>query len=103
MKFIPNAQNIEELGKTVDRHTDLLVEQNEELKKTKNITFFFTVIVGITLVATLVGLGGIYISALYKNNPDRCGQDGIQNVSSREFYELKSDFLILKAKNSYLK
>lgn len=91
------------LQETVAEHDRLLTIQNNELKKQKDITFFFTIIVGATLVATLVGLGGIYVLEWGKSGNEIKSIGTKVDELSKEVNQLNSNFLILRAKNSHLK
>ena len=80
-----------------------VASHDQDLKDQKNITLFFTIIVGVTLVSTLVGLGGLYITAFNtKNDYVNSQEEHLYNLNN-EINQLKTNLELLKAKNSYLK
>lgn len=111
MPYLKSDQKIGDVGDTLNEH-------EKELKSQKNITLFFTIIVGITLVATLSGLVSLYINAMKE---EKCREAPMENNSynlinnyinlqdkkindlSEQNNQFKTDLLILKAKNPSLK
>ena len=71
--------------------------------KNKKISHFFIIIVGVTLVATLVGLMTLYISTLKDSiNSNDSNQEKVTKLSN-ELLLMRIEIEILKAKNPYLK
>lgn len=104
MAFLPQPQDKKiNVRETLDQHSQLLLDQNRELKEQKQITFFFTIIAGLTLVGTLVGLAGLYISAFKDKANGTADQEEAVRSLSTEVNQLRTDFLLLKAKNPSLK
>lgn len=62
------------LKEKIDDHTKKINEQESVAK-------FFIIIVAMTLVATLVGIAGLYINAIHQSN--------LYNINSKENSDLK--------------
>lgn len=103
MAYQSPKQKLERLDNKVSDHDKEIAEQ-------KVITKFFIIVVAATLVATLVGLGGLYISAFkdvnsYPQNIDmqlRELRDHLGDIQ-KGLYENKSGIDSIRAKNPYLK
>jgi flagellar basal body-associated protein FliL len=103
MALLPGERKIKQVEERVNYVDRLLIEQNKELKEQKSITLFFIIIVAVTLVATLVGLGGLYISAFNTKNENKKGEEDNILDLTKKVDQLTTDLLILKVKNPYLK
>ncbi len=83
----PKSARLTEVLVTVDTLKEKTDNLASEVKETRDITKYFTIIVGITLVATfiatLIGLVGLYIGAF-----DRNIEAGLEN---REIIILRQD------------
>lgn len=96
MVYASNKQKFEEVESKLNRH-------ELEVERQKDITYFFIIIVGVTLVATLVGLVTLYISTLKDSiNSNDSNQENVAKLSN-ELLMMRMEIEILKAKNPYLK
>lgn len=97
MVYVSSKQKFEEeFTSKLDRHA-------LEVEKQKDVTYFFIVIVGVTLVATLVGLVTLYISTLKDSiNSNDSSKEKVDQLSN-ELLLMRMEIEILKAKNPYLK
>lgn len=103
---------LKEHKKAIDDHSEKIQETLRDIKITKEFTFFFTVIVAITLVSTLIGLFGLYYTA-YNNAQTKHEDDIERETLVQVLEELKKtnatanksleDVNNLKRKNPYLK
>lgn len=92
----------QEMKEKIDDHTKKISDQ-------ESITKFFTIIVAVTLVSTLVGIVGLYINAIYESRKYEINSKEIFDLqkdinNSKELlnqYEIKIE--ILKSKYPYIK
>lgn len=101
MAYTTNSERIKNAEAMLDDHGKILSDQNAELKKQKELTYFFTVIVAITLVGALVGAFGVYVAVI--QNLKNCSKDDNHQTTQRQIDELVSQYAILRVKNPYLK
>lgn len=88
---------------------DKIDDHAEKIKAQDALTKFFTVIVAITLVSTLVGIVGLYINAIYESRAYQVNASEILSLqkeidNNRQLlnkYEIKME--ILKSKYPWIK
>ncbi len=97
-------------SQSVDNLSNIVSKHDEDISELKSITKFFIIVVAATLVATLVGLGGLYISAFKEkvNSQNRGSQDSsdLKNrfeENQKQLSDLQLRIELIKAKNPYLK
>lgn len=98
----PAAQEYTQLQSKVDQH-------EKDIKEQRDLTKFFIIVVAATLVATLVGLGGVYISAISQSDKYEVDTKEMARVKSDledtkdQLNELKINVEIVKFKYPWLK
>lgn len=112
MAYQKNTVKLTDIKKDLDRHDDILVNQTKAIKEQESVTKFFVIVVAATLVATLVGIAGLYISAFHQEKSNfefislRDELTYLRNKfesTDRELGEYKIKLELIKAKNPYLK